>query len=129
MDFKKQFIGIAPAEKLKEMGFDEPCLAWSMVGYADYVVSVIDYYKTEERKKQSLQIPTWGQAYQFLHYLTEKYEVDINCRTIVYHYGWDLEILDDNDEVLYAYSNENGLFKLIEIIENSAKWKIVKSSH
>lgn len=52
---KQLFVTCEIASKLKYIGFDEPCMAWTMVGYDEFVIAPIEKYKTKKRKEQAIK--------------------------------------------------------------------------
>lgn len=61
---KNLFVSIAIAQHIKDLGFDEPCFAWTTPGESDFIISPCEKYG--DRKDKMLQIPTYQQVKQWL---------------------------------------------------------------
>jgi hypothetical protein len=130
---EKEFIPYKQALALKELGFDEPCLAFSYVksefGYIAHKVYLIDYLDDDSIVKNSQEEyyytrPTFSQAFRWFR---EKYDF----KSWIQEYENNTFIYEIRPHVLshykegeiYVYSAHEEaelacLKKLIEIVEN-----------
>ena len=102
---EKEFVPYELAVKLKEFGFDEPCLAnWSN----NKVFQINhDFYKSSEMDERWLTAPTFSQAFRWFR---EPKNGSLNHLDFMYDYLKD-------DFMSYEESELACLEKLIEIVE------------
>ena len=112
---EKQFIPYELALKLKELGFDEPCIgAYNMSDGNKFMIATqLSSYNINTGKNSDISIiekvtaPLWQQAFQFLmtDEIPEKYNLSFDVG------GWTLF---DSEKHIY-YDNEKALEKLIKL--------------
>ncbi len=68
---KKEFVPYEQALELKELGFDEECLAWTIPNETNFIISPCEKYG--ERFDKMVQIPTFSQVFRWFR---EKYKVE-----------------------------------------------------
>ena len=111
---KKEFVPYELAVKFKELGFDEPCLAY-------YEGNELTHGMLNDiGKKRYLQTPLFQQAFRWFR---EKY--DVNGYQFVYqtmNSGYALQSMEENDQTdcyfkTYEEAELACLTKLIEIVE------------
>ena len=122
---KQEFIPYEQALDLKELRFNEPCVA---IFCTNKELNIDDgFYKQEEYHKNTVLAPTFSQAFRWFR---EKY----NMNAIVSYYGknqYFIELLDykgnqlvqveeieDNTFWTYEEAELECLKKLIEIVKN-----------
>lgn len=79
---QKEFVPYDLALKLKELGFDEACLASSSPNYECYIPSKGGIYKNSKDFKNSdyaIACPTFGQAFKFFR---DKYKLFYHIMSI-----------------------------------------------
>ena len=69
---KKEFVTYEIALELKELGFDEECLAWTIPNETNFIISPCEKYG--ERFDKMVQIPTFSQVFRWFR---EKYDLVI----------------------------------------------------
>jgi hypothetical protein len=127
---EKEFIGYAEALELKELGFNEPCLAWFDV--IDYELFIEENEYTKSNQEIVVLAPLYQQAFRWFR---EKYDLqcwpeptgsnrycckyDGNDET---GYRWVGYLRNDNKEILFYLTYEEAelecLKKLIEIVKD-----------
>lgn len=102
---ENQFIPYELSLKIKELGFDEPCLAW-------YHPNMYLVYSITKDKDSIVNAPLWQQALDFLL-------VKLNRVYIHYHRDQSGRINHGVTGFITSFSNkEECLEKLIEIVKN-----------
>ena len=128
---EKEFVPYVLALELKELGFDEECLAWTIPNEPNFIISPCEKYG--ERFDKMVQIPTFSQTFRWFrekynlifqinYLLNGNYQVVIHKNTHEY-----MELIQDLnsacvDEIPDNYSYEEAelecLKKLIEIVKD-----------
>ena len=121
---KKEFVTYEIALELKELGFDEECLAWTIPNETNFIISPCEKYG--ERFDKMVQIPTFSQVFRWFR---EKYNL---IPDIQYYGNWNFEIFrigefaEPMDDVNVDYTFKGGTYeeteleclkKLIEIVK------------
>ena len=122
---KKEFVTYEIALELKELGFDEECLAWTIPNETNFIISPCEKYG--ERFDKMVQIPTFSQVFRWFR---EKYNL---IPDIQYYGNWNFEIFrigefaEPMDDVNVDYTFKGGTYeeseleclkKLIEIVKS-----------
>jgi hypothetical protein len=115
---EKEFVTYEMAVKLKQLGFEEPCMG---VYYGDeddiqFVLNVREtQYYAQKGYKNGILVPTWQSAFRWfrnkhrIHFRIEKYDEG----TWWVSYGsWTSDVFDS-----YEQAENKSLEKLIEFIE------------
>jgi len=98
---KEQFVPYEIAIKLKEKGFDEPCLAWS-TEYGEYIL--VETKEGEDSNTfRGISIPLWQQV---IDWFRVKYNLDVQAFSALTHndkkpvewIGWITKIPEINLE-------------------------------
>ena len=120
----QEFVPYEQALKLKQLGFDEPCLA---VYFNATKALYFDKYINEFNKDARTLAPLYQQAFRWFR---EKYNLPSNLE--LFHIGWDYVIYLDVTEELdfnegpwntYEEAELACLDKLIEIVESKSEEK------
>ena len=122
MDKEKEFLPYELAVKLKELGFDEPCLTCydKLEMIASHSKNVFDY-KNYNTSGYMVSRPTFSQAFRWLR---EKHNLPFHLELL--ESGWDYVIYTDVIEEInygdgpfqtYEEAELACLTKLIEIVE------------
>jgi hypothetical protein len=116
---KTEFVPYEQALALKELGFDEPCMAWATMEYKGVVHCGIRFkiHKEVDLPTKPFGVPTWQSAFRWFR---EKYGLDFGIGKIYngtdnYHYYINLEwqYFEGN----YEEAELACLIKLIEIVK------------
>lgn len=116
-----EFVPYEQALALKELGFDEPCLAWATLEYHN-VIHIGNRYKTHRETDlptKPFGVPTYSQAfrwfrekYGFFHYVTTHDSTDFEWYIYdKYQNDWEDDIVQNT----YEEAELACLKKLIEI--------------
>jgi hypothetical protein len=117
---EKEFVPYELALDLKELGFDEPCFAWTLPEQENFIISPCEKYG--DRYDKMIQIPLYQQAFRFIR---EKYGYDVSIKKKKFEIE-KLEIYGESDPDYYfidfpfdSYeeSELECLKKLIEIVK------------
>jgi hypothetical protein len=124
---KKEFCTYKPALALRELGFDEPCLAWYHPNEGFYLRVEGENINSKLIKK-SCTAPLYQQAFRWFR---EKYDLDSFVKPVYkstikvgYYFGIDkykgVEFQTDFDAWYNTYEEAESacLDKLIEIVKN-----------
>jgi hypothetical protein len=122
---KSEFVPYEQALALKELGYDEPCLAW--FDMIDFELFIEENEYSESNKDIVVLAPTFSQA---LRWFREKYELH-SCIHSDYTWNisggiWDLNEYKgsrydwdySNNYLTYEEAELSSLEKLIEIVES-----------
>jgi hypothetical protein len=123
----KEFIPYKQALVLKELGFDEPCLAFSYVksefGYIAHKVYLIDYLDDDSIVKNSEKEyyyvrPTYSQAFRFFRKKYNCYHtITLNKKYVGIVYSSVVNFSIDEFDT-YEEAELECIKKLIEIVKN-----------
>jgi len=119
---EKEFIEYEQALALKELGFNEPCLAFRDFGYS---LEIGDITKNSSWSSEIISVPLYQQAFRWFR---EKHNFDVGIAKDshdIYHFqidtnyygNWILPIFNRN----YEEAELECLKKLIEIVKNKKK--------
>ena len=103
----KDFIPYSEALELKQLGFDEPCLAWATLEYAN-TIHIGNHYKVHQETDlptKPFGVPTYSQAFRWFR---EKYEL----------FSWEAYDRGSNNgkfPIIHSYS-----FKILNL--NNFEW-------
>lgn len=128
---RELFIKTRQAEKLKGLGFNDPCLAFISNGKFEYSPN----NPNKGIRKNKILLPTWEQAFEFL--MKRGYYKNIRFHSTAKNYSFsiyrndediialELELLSDyfKQKFYPSYEIARGicLDKLIEIIKNEQR--------
>jgi hypothetical protein len=62
---EKEFVPYELALRMKALGFDEPCFAWSVPNNENFIISPCEKYNG--RQSLMTQIPLYQQAFRWLY--------------------------------------------------------------
>jgi len=88
-----QFIPSELAEKLKELGFNEPCLAHYYLMDGAFELTQLD-----EQKPKFLLAPLWQQSFDWFREKHNKHAIIYKIEISEGVYNWDWDIVAGNDE-------------------------------
>jgi hypothetical protein len=122
---KEQFVPYELALRLKELGFDEPCIShYTVYGKFSNDYSAPRKYNSEFELGSYISAPTLSQAFRWFR---EKYGLDSFCRQTTLDGRSYFKISKiETDEIIKGYSNFTTTYesaelacldKLIEIVE------------
>ena len=122
---EKEFIPYEQALDLKELGFDEPCIAFYNGRFLDYKIQggdICSPYLSTENRGECPNAPTFSQAFRWFR---EKYQLHSTITSIsqeswqwhIQKPGQQLGELYDEDFYTYGEAELACLTKLIEIIK------------
>ena len=126
----KEFVTYELALQLKELGFDEPCLAWH--NSERLFLENHDVMNNEMNRNYCCVLPTFSQAFRWFR---EKYSLFVSPNVISYEDGPYLWFFEINSTVLpfgtdlgetddyktYEEAELACLDKLIELVESELK--------
>ncbi len=109
---EKQFVTYEIAKKLKELGFDEPCLAWYCnnmnILYANlYNGNPIEGNNPPMPKQIDYYAPLWQQVYEWIY---EKHNLVFNFQ-YKHKGGYDLEKMEKEILSALKYINNQEALK------------------
>ena len=121
----KEFVPYEQALALKELGFDEPCIAFYNGRFLDYKIQggdICSPYLSTENRGECPNAPTFSQAFRWFR---EKYQLHSTITSIsqeswqwhIQKPGQQLGELYDEDFYTYGEAELACLTKLIEIIK------------
>ncbi len=122
---KKEFVPYEQALELKELGFDEECLAWTIPNETNFIISPCEKYG--ERFDKMVQIPTFSQVFRWFR---EKYNIIPNIHSVyidethtkINFWVWFANYEENSNEEIYYGTYEEAelecLKKLIEIVKD-----------
>ena len=112
---KEQFCTFEIALKLKELGFDEPCL-----GYYEQTLDSRPLIITNYEEDLYLKAPLWQQAISFLFDKLDFWYPYLRIEIFSDNSGQWIQPKDDGiDELILEFDNiEEAILKAIEIIKN-----------
>ena len=117
MSIEKEFVPYEQALALKELGFNEPCVA---IFNINNELNIDDgFYKQEEYHKDTVLAPTFSQAFRWFR---EKYKIDFSIITnyakvdskMIKSYRVGFIIVKNNIIDSYFLRPENNKLKFIE---------------
>ena len=121
---EKEFIPYEQALALKELGFDEPCIAYATLEYSDVVHCGIGFkiHKESDLPTKPFGVPTWQSAFRWFR---EKYGLPSHIATYWQHdwnnYSYQYYFVQDKVEwngiEHYKTYEEAELKCLIELIK------------
>ena len=126
---EKEFIPYEQALALKELGFDEPCLAFYWITGKFYITAEYHNYVGFHKQNQlgdynydSISAPTFSQAFRWFR---EKYNLKgfvspveyLDDTADTYHWCIYNEYNSGNDQLTYEEAELECLKKLIEIVK------------
>ena len=76
-NYEKEFVPYEQALALKELGFDEPCIAFATITYKDVIHCGIGFkvHKETDLPTKPFSVPTWRSAFRWFR---EKYGLKIS---------------------------------------------------
>lgn len=113
---KEQFVTHEIAEKIKELGFNEKCLAWF---YPNTNYKLLYGYSTYVGKEDVINIPLWQQAIDFLrikYNISVEPSVWVNTTTWVVRNTQTNETLYNTNDADYYNGRLKAVTKAIELI-------------
>ena len=123
---QKQFVTYEIALKLKELGFDEPCLG-RFVGENTFILDSGELSQKQNTTTYAPLSPLWQQV---IDWFREKHNIHISIPN--YYDGWSIDIRGFKQNINLEYHSEPGnclenyyeareqaILKAIEIINNT----------
>jgi len=123
----REFVPYEEAIALKELGFDEECLGWSLPENKDMVISFCDKYSKQSKNKK-IQRPLYQQAFRWFREkgiygdLTTDLSDNLEDRVFVYYIysGTGCYFVDRSEEYeTYEIAELACLKELIEIVKQN----------
>lgn len=105
---EKEFIPYEQALALKELGFDEPCLAWYNIKGVLLSDITIGYessdflYQKEDMDNNQCIVPTFSQAFRFFR---EKHKLQPSVNSFCFE-EYSFNIMGSRNEILYPIHNK-----------------------
>lgn len=104
---EKDFVPYEQALALKELGFDEPCIAFATITYKDVIHCGIGFkvHKETDLPTKPFSVPTWKSAFRWFR---EKHNIDAWVQPFVSEKQNGKPFLPDESYAYYIF--EDGVY-------------------
>jgi hypothetical protein len=133
MNLSKEFVPYKQSLEIKLLGFDEPCLAWATLEYANtiHVGNGYKVHRETDLPTKPFGIPTFSQAFRFFR---EKYNLKVSFpywngfNGMIpdrMQYKYECVIVPENDKSITVRENGRVYFDTYEEAELACLFKLI----